>query len=133
MSDSLAEQMAARWSARSPVEVANQFSAPLYGSPGEWDLPADIEPKRELLYLAVGIPDASSLPKTALASASQSVFDKPGDLALRYGFGQGPNVVREWLAAHRNLVEGTDVTGDWYQLPNGSSGANAVARHRGGP
>ena len=115
--------MAARWSARSPKDVANDASTPLFGTAGEWDLPQGVTPKRDLLYLAVGIPDVASLPKEAMAAAAKRTLEKPGDAALRYGFGQGPSGIREWLAERRNRVEGTSVDADWFQLTNGSSGA----------
>ena len=54
-----------RWSTRSPKEIANNFSAPLFGSAGEWDLPKGVTPKEKLLYLAVGIPDAETLPTSS--------------------------------------------------------------------
>ncbi len=120
---SLQRKLAERWQHRSPVEVANQFSAPLYGGSGDWDLPPDVTPKRDLLYLAVGIPDTRSLPKAALEAAANKVHNQPGDLALRYGFGQGPAGIREWLAAYRNSHEQTDISAEWFQLTNGSSGA----------
>ena len=121
--DQIKKDLADRWATRSPKDIANRFSAPLYGSAGEWDLPQGVTPKKPLLYLAVGIPDANSLPKQALDEATRRVYAKPGDLALRYGFGQGPSGVRKWLADHRNQLEATDVTEDWFQMTNGSSGA----------
>ncbi len=119
----LVDALAARWRDRSPVEIANALSAPLYGSAGEWDLPADVTPRRNLLYLAVGIPDAESLPKAALANAADVILSRPGDLAFRYGFGMGPEGIRNWLAAHRSTLEGFAVAPDWFQLTNGSAGA----------
>ena len=119
----LVQSLESRWRDSSPLEVANANAAPLFGTPGEWDLPRDVIPKRKLLYLAVGIPDAESLPKEALASAAESVISKPGDLALRYGFGQGPEGIRQWLAERRTAQEGLSVDADWFQLTNGSSGA----------
>jgi len=113
----------ARWSARSPKEIANIFSAPLFGSAGEWDLPQGVTPKEKLLYLAVGIPDAETLPKKQLDAASHRIYMAPGDLALRYGFGKGPSNIRTWLAAQRNQLEATEVDQEWYQMTNGSSGA----------
>ncbi len=117
------QALAAHWQDRSPKEIANQLSAPLFGTAGEWDLPKGVEPKRELLYLAVGIPDAESLPKQALSDAAAAVLDKPGDLALRYGFGLGPEALRSWLAQRRSQLEGFAVDADWFQMTNGSSGA----------
>lgn len=125
--DTIKSGLAERWSNRSPREIANQFSTPLYGTAGEWDLPQGIEPKRDLLYLAVGIPDAGSLPKAQLSAASDRVYAKPGDLALRYGFGRGPSGIRQWLADYRNNHESTEaaaaVDEEWFQITNGSSGA----------
>jgi 2-aminoadipate transaminase len=115
--------LATRWQARSPKDIGNQFSAPLFGTDGDWDLPRDIKPKKELLYLAVGIPDAATLPKKQLEMASQIVFAKPGDVALRYGFGLGPENIRQWLANRRNQLDGADISADWFQMTNGSSGA----------
>jgi 2-aminoadipate transaminase len=121
--DDIKQALANRWQNRSPVEVANRFSGPLYGTAGEWDLPKGVTPKKDLLYLAVGIPDESALPKKQLETASQLVFNRPGDAALRYGFGLGPQSIRDWLAQYRREMEGTDVDGDWFQMTNGSSGA----------
>jgi 2-aminoadipate transaminase len=117
------QKLTKRWQTRSPKEVGNLFSAPLYGTAGGWDLPQDITPKKELLYLAVGIPDAATLPKKQLEIASQIVFSQPGDAALRYGFGLGPQQIREWLANRRNKIDNENVTADWFQMTNGSSGA----------
>lgn len=118
----LARRLADLWANRSPKEIASRLAAPLYGTAGEWDLPSDVTPKRDLLYLAVGIPDAESLPKKALLAAAEKVLARPGDLALRYGFGQGPSGIREWLAARRS-ADGFEVGADWFQMTNGSSGA----------
>ena len=128
---SLRDKLSARWQQRSPKTIGNQFSAPLFGGAGDWDLPADVKPKRDLLYLAVGIPDADSLPKQQLESASLKVLSQPGDVALRYGFGLGPANIRSWLARQRTETESThpgfnDLTpidGNWFQMTNGSSGA----------
>ena len=123
MTEEIAKRMAAAWEGVSPKSLANSLSAPLYGTPGEWDLPQDVVPKKDLLYLAVGIPDTPSLPKEALADAAAKVITKPGDIALRYGFGQGPEGIRAWLAEHRSQLEQFAVTPDWFQMTNGSSGA----------
>ena len=125
---SIKTRMAARWSQRSPKEIANEASRPLFGTAGEWDLPKGVTPKRDLLYLAVGIPDVASLPKQELAAAAKRTLEKPGDAALRYGFGLGPTGIRAWLAARRNELEALEAEGDavdadWFQLTNGSSGA----------
>ncbi|MCB1645774.1 MAG: PLP-dependent aminotransferase family protein [Pseudomonadales bacterium] len=116
-------KMTERWQHRSPIEQANQLAARQYGEEGNWDLPADVIPKRELLYLAVGIPDTASLPKSELRDATLQVYDEPGDAALRYGFGSGPAALRNWLALHRNHHEHSDVDENWFLMTNGSSGA----------
>ena len=121
--DDLRARLARRWAARSPVAIANSAAAALYGTPGDWDLPTDVEPQKPLLYLAVGIPDSDSLPKAAFADAARSVLDETNDRALRYGFGQGPAEVREWLAARRSAESRYSVGVDRFQLTNGSSGA----------
>ncbi len=92
--DDIKRKLADRWENRSPKDIANQFSKPLFGGAGEWDLPAGITPKKALLYLAVGIPDTNSLPKTQLQTASDRINNMPGDLAWRYGFGLGPKGIR---------------------------------------
>ena len=122
MSD-IAAKLAARWQARSPGDLANRLAAPFYGQAGNWDLPKDVTPKRDLLYLAVGIPDSASLPKDILREAAVRVYEQPGDVALRYGFGQGPVKLREWLADYRNQTDPAQVDENWFQLTNGSSGA----------
>ena len=121
--DTVRQHLVETWAPRSPVEIANQYSAPLFGSPGDWDLPADITPKRDLLYLAVGIPDPASLPRPALAAAAAETLARPGDVALRYGFGMGPAAIRDWLASRHTVEQAFAVTADWFQMTNGSSGA----------
>jgi DNA-binding transcriptional MocR family regulator len=115
--------LAARFAVGSPREFANAAAGPLFGGAGDWDLPADVVPARELMYLAVGIPDAATMPRAALADAASAVLARPGDLALRYGFGKGPTAIRDWLAARRCGQERIEVDAEWFQLTNGSSGA----------
>lgn len=76
--DDIRKNLAQRWQARSPKSIANQFSEPLFGGAGEWDLPTGVTPTRELLYLAIGLPDAASLPKEALNEASHITYSKQG-------------------------------------------------------
>jgi DNA-binding transcriptional MocR family regulator len=123
MKQQLIRDLESRWANRSPLEIANTISAPLFGTPGEWDLPKDVTPADNPLYLAVGIPDGESLPKQELRASALRVLDKPGDVALRYGFGRGPERIREWIAERRSRLEGFPVTADWFQMTNGSAGA----------
>ena len=112
-----------RWGDRSPKTIANSAAGALYGTPGDWDLPADVTPQKPLLYLAVGIPDSASLPKNAFGDAASAVLGENDDRALRYGFGQGPTEIREWLSVRRNAESSYPVDVDRFQLTNGSSGA----------
>ena len=100
MQKELLQKLSERWSTRSPIEVANAASAPLFGTAGDWDLPQGVEPKQELLYLAVGIPDADSLPKEAFRTASERVLARPGDLAMRF--------VQDHTIANKKLMAAKD-------------------------
>ncbi|MEE9255012.1 MAG: PLP-dependent aminotransferase family protein [Pseudomonadales bacterium] len=92
-------------------------------TPGEWDPPEGVEPKREPLYLSVGMPDSDALPRAEINAAMQRVMASAGDASLRYGFGQGYYPLRAWLAEHYARTRQMDVTDEWFQLTNGSSGA----------
>jgi len=89
----------------------------------EWAPPADIEPKRDLMYLSVGIPDSNHLPKPGLFQAMQEVLNREDDASLRYGFGQGYYPIRKYLAEKYSREKGLEVTDEWFQLTNGSSAA----------
>jgi len=91
--------------------------------PGEWDPPDGVVAKRDTMYLSVGIPDSATLPRAALNAAMQKVLAENGDASLRYGFGQGYYPLRSALATAYNCLHPCDVTNEWYQLTNGSSGA----------
>lgn len=121
--EALRARLEERWGDRSPTAKANAAAGALYGTPGDWDLPADVTPQKPLLYLAVGIPDAASLPKSAFGDAASAVLGENDDRALRYGFGQGPSEIREWLSARRSAESSFAVDVDRFQLTNGSSGA----------
>jgi 2-aminoadipate transaminase len=117
------ERLAALWGERSPAAGASRAAATLYGTPGEWDPPADIVPSRELLYLSVGIPDTRGLPVAAIRAAAERVLARGDEAAYRYGFGPGYFPLRRYLAEQRNQADGTDAIPDCFQLTNGSSGA----------
>jgi 2-aminoadipate transaminase len=117
------DQLAVRW--RQP-DWRNTASAPalaMLGTPGEWDPPEGVTPKKETLYLSVGIPDSGTLPRAALNEAMQKVLAENSDASLRYGFGQGYFPLRTALADSYRSLHPCDISEDWYQLTNGSSGA----------
>ncbi len=121
--DDVRERLALRWRQPDWRGLANGQALKLLGMPGEWDPPDGVEPKRETLYLSVGIPDSATLPRAALNEAMQKVLAENGDASLRYGFGQGYYPLRASLATAYRLRHPCDITEDWYQLTNGSSGA----------
>ena len=102
--------------ANTPARIRSQ-------SQNEWMPPMDIEPKREMLYLSVGIPDSIHLPREGLFQAMQGVLENEDDASLRYGFGQGYYPIRKYLAEKYTREKGMPVTEDWFQLTNGSSAA----------
>ena len=95
----------------------------MLGMPGEWDPPDGVTSQRDTLYLSVGIPDSATLPRNALNDAMQTVLAENSDASLRYGFGQGYYPLRSGLANAYRSLHPCDITEDWYQLTNGSSGA----------
>ena len=121
--DDPASALAARWTGRDLSELASAPAARLMSTPGEWDPPEGVEPKREPLYLSVGIPDSDALPRAQINAAMTRVMASSSDASLRYGFGQGYYPLRAWLAQHYTRTRQMEVTDDWFQLTNGSSGA----------
>jgi 2-aminoadipate transaminase len=121
--DDPAAALAARWTGRDLSELASVPAVRLMNTPGEWDPPEGVEPKREPLYLSVGIPDSDALPRAQINAAMTRVMASDGDASLRYGFGQGYYPLRAWLAAHYTRTRQMEVGDEWFQLTNGSSGA----------
>ncbi|MEJ2130846.1 MAG: PLP-dependent aminotransferase family protein [Gammaproteobacteria bacterium] len=121
--DDLGAVLAARWTGRDLSRFASAPAARLMNTPGEWDPPEGVEPKREPLYLSVGIPDSASLPRAQINAAMSRVMASEGDASLRYGFGQGYYPLRAWLAEHYTRTRQMEVGDEWFQLTNGSSGA----------
>lgn len=121
--DDPAAAPAARWAERDLSDIASDPAARLMNTPGEWDPPKGVEPKREPLYLSVGIPDSDALPRAEINAAMDRVMASEGDASLRYGFGQGYYPLRAWLAEHYARTRQTEVTDECFQLTNGSSGA----------
>jgi 2-aminoadipate transaminase len=113
----------ARWTPEYLKTLANGLAAKMMLEPGEWDPPLGIEPKRETLFLSVGIPDSGSLPRPALNDAMQKVLAENGDASLRYGFGPGYFPLRAAIVARYREQHASSLTEDWLQLTNGSSAA----------
>ncbi len=111
------------WTTERLESLVNPLTARMMNEPGEWDPPAGIEPKRETLFLSVGIPDSGALPRGELNAAMQNVLTENGDASLRYGFGAGYFPLRAAITARYREIHGADVAEDWLQLTNGSSGA----------
>lgn len=112
-----------RWQQPDWQRLASTPAFKLLGMPGEWDPPEGVVAQRDTLYLSVGIPDTATLPRTALNDAMQRVLAENGDASLRYGFGQGYYPLRSALATAYRSAHPCDVSEEWYQLTNGSSGA----------
>ena len=119
----LQHRLATLWAGRSPAERASRAAATLFDTPGDWDPPADIPPRDDLLYLSVGIPDTQTLPMDAIRAAAERVLARGDEAAYRYGFGAGYYPLRRYLAERRTLEDDADVSPDTFQITNGSSGA----------
>ena len=111
------------WQKDRLLETANTMSRKRANAPNLWAAPSDIVPKKELMYLSVGIPDSENLPRAQLNAAMQAVLENPQDTSLRYGFGPGYFPVRKFLAEKYAQDKKLAVTPDWFQLTNGSSAA----------
>lgn len=121
------EQLQARlhhlWADRDLGDLANDATRSLMRDRGDWDPPAGIVPKRELIHLSIGIPDSDTLPKAALLDSARRCIMKPGEAAFVYGFGMGYTKLRAQLAERYSASRSLQVNEDWFQLTNGSSGA----------
>jgi 2-aminoadipate transaminase len=117
------ERIAARWARADLARIATGPAAAMLRTPGDWDPPEGVEPRRPPLTLSVGIPDAATLPRDELQRAMQAVFAETDDAALRYGFGLGFPPLRQALASRYRAAHGIDVDEDWLQITNGASGA----------
>ena len=111
------------WKKDQLIKKTNAVTRARAGAGNLWAAPGDIVPKKELMYLSVGIPDSRSLPRKELNQAMLAVLNKEEDTSLRYGFGQGYFPVRDYLADTYSRERGLDVTPDWFQLTNGSTAA----------
>ena len=122
-SESTEDTLMRIWQKDRLLQVASTMARTRVGAGRLWAPPLDIEPKKELLRLNVGIPDSTELPRTELNEAMHEVLIEADDSSLRYGFGRGYQPVREYLAAKYTRQRGLEVTEDWFQLTNGSTAA----------
>lgn len=122
MSD-LQTELQQLWANRDFADLANSATRSLMADRGDWDPPEGIVPKRELIRMAIGIPDSNTLPKAALLESAGRAISKPGEAAFVYGFGMGYTKLRVRLAERYSLRSGLPVNEDWFQLTNGSAGA----------
>lgn len=112
-----------QWADFNAQLLVNDATQGVLNDLGDWDSPVGITPKKETIPLEIGIPDTGSLPKNDLLQSTIKTFNKPGEAALVYGFGRGYKGLRAQLAARYSRNRGLQVSEDWFQLCNGSSGA----------
>lgn len=112
-----------QWAGRDFAALASDATRSLMQDRGDWDPPEGVVPKRELIRMAIGIPDAATLPKAAIEASARRAIGKPGEAAFVYGFGMGYTRLRAMLAERYSRDRGMQVNEDWFQLTNGSAGA----------
>ncbi len=117
------KRLAQIWQNGNFRDMASEASKAVIDSPGEWDPPKGVTPRRELMYLSIGEPDTASLPRDMLNDAMQQVMERKDDSALRYGFGIGYYPIRKYLSEKYSRDRGFEVADDWFWLTNGSSSA----------
>ncbi len=126
MNDTLAtlqSTLRAQWDGRDFSALVADATRALMRDRGDWDPPEGVIPKREMIRLAIGIPDSATLPKAALLASIRRTVETPGEAAFVYGFGMGYTRLRAGLAERYSAERGLPVTEDWFQLTNGSAGA----------
>lgn len=111
------------WHGRDLSLLVNDATRSLIRERGDWDPPEGVVPKREMIRMAIGVPDAGTLPKDDLLAAARNTISKPGEAAFVYGFGMGYTKLRAGIAERYSRERGLQVNEDWFQLTNGSSGA----------
>jgi len=121
--DKVKKDLSQKWRNRDLSPLVTDATRMQLDRPGDWDPPAGVTSKRKVIDMTIGIPDASSLPKSALLKSAKKVVDVPGDGAYTYGFGMGYTRLRAQLADRYTRRKGLEVDGNWFQLTNGSSGA----------
>lgn len=122
-SENIKDILRRTWQKDNLRQMANAITTARLGARNLWAPPQDIQPRKELIYLSVGIPDSENLPREELNQAMQKVMGRKDDTSLRYGFGRGYFPVRKYLADKYSREKGLDVTEDWFQLTNGSTAA----------
>ena len=121
--ESIKDTMMGIWQKERFLQMANTIARKRMSSDNLWANPDDIEPKKPLLYLSIGIPDSDELPRTELNEAMREIMNRKDDTSLRYGFGKGYYPIRKYLADTYARERGVEVTEDWFQLTNGSTAA----------
>lgn len=121
--DDVRRHLGTIWANHDWSALANDATRSLITVRGDWDPPEGIEPKRQLIRMAIGIPDSLTLPKQALEESATRVISKPGEAAFVYGFGMGYPRLRAQLAERYSRDRGHAVDEDSFQLTNGSAGA----------
>jgi 2-aminoadipate transaminase len=109
------------WQKDRYVQFANSVTQRRLGARNLWAPPEDIEPRKPLLYLSVGIPDSEWLPRAELDRSLRMVMNRKDDASLRYGFGKGYFPVRKYLADQYTREKGLEATEEWFLLTNGST------------
>jgi 2-aminoadipate transaminase len=109
------------WQKDRYVQLANSVTQRRLGAGSLWAPPEDIEPRKPLLYLSVGIPDSEWLPRKELDRAMRKVMSRKDDACWRYGFGKGYFPVRKYLTDRYIREKGLEATEEWFQLTNGST------------
>jgi 2-aminoadipate transaminase len=103
------------------LQMANPITRKRVGAVSLWAGPENVEPRKELIYLSIGIPDSDWLPRRELNQAMEKVMNKPGDSSLNYGFGKGYFPIRQYLAEKYTREKGVVVDEEWFLLTNGST------------
>lgn len=109
------------WQKDQYVQYANTVTQKRLGTGNLWAPPEDIEPRKPLLYLSVGIPDSEWLPRKELDQAMHKVMSRKDDACWRYGFGKGYFPVRKYLTDLYIREKGLEATEEWFLLTNGST------------
>ncbi|MEW6188244.1 MAG: PLP-dependent aminotransferase family protein [Thermodesulfobacteriota bacterium] len=120
-SESHKELMTQFWQRDQYLQLVNPIARKRAGSLNLWAGPEQVEPRKELIYLSIGIPDSDWLPRGEWNKAMQKVMNRTDDSSLRYGFGKGYYPIRKYLAEKYTREKGVEVDEEWFLLTNGST------------